>query len=58
MAGLKSARGRASTLGELFRFFWQRKLWWMIPLLSLMLLVMILVMLAQAGAVAPWMYPL
>ncbi len=57
MAILGSVGERASTLGELFRFFWERKLWWMIPLLSLLLLVLVIIVLAHVGAIAPWMYP-
>ena len=49
---------RAGTIGELFSFLWQRKLWWIVPLFAILLLLGLLMALAQTSAVAPWMYPL
>lgn len=48
---------RLGTLGEIFAYFWQRKLWWMIPLLIALFLLAIAIIVAQVSAVAPWMYP-
>ncbi len=43
---------------ELGRFLWARKLWWMIPMISVMLLFGLLVFMAQGSAVAPFIYVL
>jgi hypothetical protein len=53
-----SFRSRLGILGELFTFLWKRKLWWLIPMVvSLVLLVLILVF-AQGSAIAPFIYTL
>jgi len=49
---------RSSTVGEVFTFLWQKKLWWLLPLAVLLFLMGILFALAQMSSVAPWMYPL
>ncbi len=49
---------RASTIGELLAFVWERKLWWMIPILAILVLMSIIIVLAHTSAAAPWMYPL
>jgi hypothetical protein len=49
---------RASIVGEVFSFLWQRKLWWLIPLAVVIFLLGVLFAIAQVSSVAPWMYPL
>ena len=49
---------RASTVGELLGFIWERKLWWMVPILVVLVLLSIMIALAHTSAAAPWMYPL
>ncbi len=49
---------RAKILGELFRFLWQRKLWWMIPIVVVLLLLGLLIFFTQSSAVAPFIYTL
>lgn len=51
-------RQRFSIIGELFAFFWENKLWWMIPMVSVILLFGILMIFAQSSAVAPFIYTL
>ncbi len=45
---------RMGIIGELLRFLWARKLWWMIPMIIALLLVGVLIIL---GAVAPGLAP-
>lgn len=45
------------TVGELCRFFWKRKLWWMIPMAAILLLSAVLLILAQASGAGPFVYP-
>jgi hypothetical protein len=58
MSYLVKITQRSSTMGELFSFLWQRKLWWLLPLVVFLMLMGILFALAQMSSVAPWMYPL
>ncbi len=58
MSFLVKLTQRSSTVGEMFTFLWQRKLWWLLVLAGLLFLIGILFALAQMSSVAPWMYPL
>lgn len=44
--------------GELLAFLWQRKLWWMIPMVSVMLLMGLLIVFGSASGVGPFIYTL
>ncbi len=48
---------RSGIVIEVFGFFWERRLWWLIPLGVLLGLLGVLFALAQVSSVAPWMYP-
>ena len=54
----KSFLGRMGIAGELLEFLWKRKLWWMIPIIVILLLIGILLIFAQSSAVAPFKYTL
>ncbi len=58
MKTVQQLKARWTTVGEVFSFLWQRKLWWLIPLAVLLFLIGILFAVAQVSSVAPWMYPL
>jgi len=45
-------------VGELFSFLWQRKLWWLIPMIVVIVLFGVLLIFAQGSAVAPFIYTL
>ena len=51
-------KGRARIVVELFRFLWERKLWWMIPIVVVLLLFGLLIFFTQSSAVAPFIYTL
>ncbi len=51
-------KGRAKIVIELFRFLWERKLWWMIPIVAVLLLFGLLIFFTQSSAVAPFIYTL
>lgn len=51
-------KGRVKIIVELFRFFWERKLWWMIPIVVVLLLFGLLIFFTQSSAVAPFIYTL
>jgi hypothetical protein len=45
-------------LQELWAFLWERKLWWMIPMVTVLILFGALIFMAQGSAVAPFIYVL
>lgn len=45
-------------IGELMEFLWKRKLWWMIPMVSCLLLFSMLLILGTATGVGPFVYTL
>jgi hypothetical protein len=55
---LRKVARRFGVVRELFSFLWKEKLWWMIPMVVVLLLVGILILFAHASAVAPWIYTL
>lgn len=54
-------RGMASNLdvvGQLLSFLWQRKLWWLIPMVAVLLLFGLLLIFASASGIGPFIYTL
>jgi hypothetical protein len=51
-------RGIVATIGELLRFLAQRRLWWMLPLVTMLLVVGLLVVLASTTGLGPFIYTL
>lgn len=45
-------------LGELLQFLWARKLYWLIPMILVLLVFALVIVLANAGPVAPFVYTL
>jgi hypothetical protein len=43
---------------ELLEFFWQRKLWWMLPMIVALLMLGGIMIFAQSSAIAPFIYTL
>lgn len=54
----KRARSRFGVIVELFVFLWRRKMWWLIPMVLVLVLFGILMIFAQASSVAPFIYTL
>jgi len=44
--------------GELFQFLWQQKLWWLTPVILVLLLFGVLIIFGQSSVVAPFIYTL
>ena len=55
---MKVFKGVMGTLGELLRFFWQRRLWWIIPMVIVLLVFAFVIMLGGAAGVGPFIYTL
>jgi hypothetical protein len=49
---------RLGIMGELLAFLWERKLWWLIPMVTVLLLFGVLLIFAQSSAIAPFIYTL
>ena len=45
-------------VGEVIRFLWVRKLWWLIPMVTVLLLFGLLLIFASSSGVAPFIYTL
>jgi Family of unknown function (DUF5989) len=58
MSWIKGLSGRFSIASELLQFFWERKLWWLMPMIVLLLGFGMLIVFAQSSAVAPFIYTL
>jgi hypothetical protein len=50
--------GRLGTMGELMRFLWKRKLYWMMPMMIVLFLFAALIIAGSAGGLAPFIYTL
>ena len=58
MKSIRAARDRVSIVGELLVFLWRRKLWWMIPMVTILVLFGLLLVFTQGSALAPFIYTL
>jgi hypothetical protein len=58
MKFVKIAGRRFAIAGELLAFFWGNKRWWMVPMLFVLLIFVVLLVLAQSSAIAPFIYTL
>ena len=55
---VRSMRSNLGVVGEMLSFFWERKLWWLIPMVSVLLLFGLLLIFASASGVGPFIYTL
>lgn len=55
---LDSAGRKLGIMQELMAFLWERKLWWMMPMVLTLLLFGLLILFAESSAVAPFIYTL
>ncbi len=46
------------TVGEILVFLWQRKLWWLIPMVVVLLVFGLLIIFASASGLGPFIYSL
>jgi hypothetical protein len=45
-------------VGEILGFLWERKLWWLIPMVTVLIIFGLLIVFASASPVAPFIYTL
>ena len=58
MQFLRGLVGRFGIASELLQFFWERKLWWLLPMIVLLVMFGFLILFAQTSAIAPFIYTL
>jgi hypothetical protein len=55
---IRSMTSNIGVVGELLSYLWQRKLWWLIPMVTVLLLFALLLIFASASGVGPFIYTL
>ena len=58
MSFIRSMLSNLSVAGELLAFLWQRKLWWLIPMVAVLLIFGLLLIFASASGIGPFIYTL
>jgi hypothetical protein len=56
MKAMHSAARRLGIMGELIGFLWERKLWWLIPMVTVLLGLASALFFAQSSPIAPFIY--
>ncbi len=56
--GVRRLSARAGALGRFFQYLWKERVWWLIPMVVVLLLFVGLVLFSQSSAVAPFIYTL
>jgi len=54
----RNLASRFAIAGQLLAFFWRRKVWWMVPLVFIILVFGVLVIFGQSSAVSAFIYAL
>jgi hypothetical protein len=55
---IRSMVANLDVVGELLGFLWQRKLWWLVPMIIVLLAFGLLLAFASASGVGPFIYAL
>lgn len=58
MRFIRSLGDKFGTAGELFGFMFRRRIWWMIPLVALLLVFSLIIVLGQSTPLGPFIYTL
>ncbi len=54
----RSMSSNVGIVGQLMNFLWQRKLWWLIPMVVVLLVFGLLLVFASASGIGPFIYTL
>jgi hypothetical protein len=55
---LTTLRLRLGIIGELIAFLWRVRLWWLIPMIVILVLFLVVFVVLPASPLAPFLYPL
>ena len=58
MSVISDITGKLGIAGELLGFLWQQKLWWMIPMVAVLLVFGIVIVVGSSTGVGPFIYTL
>ncbi len=58
MRALRSFFYKFTVVGELMTFLWKRKLWWLMPMVVVLLFFGMLIVFGQATGMGPFIYTL
>ena len=58
MRMIRDIGNKFSIAGELLYFFWSRKMWWMIPIVAVLLFFGLIIVVGSATGVGPFIYTL
>ena len=58
MQALRDMGSKLGIAADLITFLWQAKMWWMIPVVSVLLLLGLLIVFGSATGVGPFIYTL
>jgi len=56
--GVRRIASRTGVVGRLFQYLWKERIWWMIPMIVVLLLFVGLILFSQSSVVAPFIYTL
>ncbi|MEK7608646.1 MAG: DUF5989 family protein [Patescibacteria group bacterium] len=54
----RSVTIRFSIIGRLFGFLWENKMWWMIPMILVLVVFFLILIFAQSSPLGPFIYTL
>ena len=57
-AFIRSMTSNLGVVGELLGFLWRRRLWWLIPMVLVLLLFALLIVFASTSGIGPFIYTL
>lgn len=58
MGLLERTRQKFSVVGELLEFLWVRRLWWLVPMVLVLIVFGLLLVMTHGSALAPFIYTL
>jgi len=58
MKTLRGILSRFRVVGEVFSFLWKRKLWWLMPMVFILVAFGLLMVFGQATGIGPFIYAL
>lgn len=55
---IAAIKSRFGIIGEFIEFLWKEKVWWMVPMVAVLLIFALLIVFASSSPLAPFIYTL